>query len=117
MSYWAELMLLWSGQALVLIGVLSVAAIALRKRSAGERYAVWLAGLLVITVLPAANVFMRSFASPLPVTQPVRQLTRLPAEPVASPALEPKTSPSLIAMSRVEPQEAVTSWRPVAMTA
>ena len=115
MSYWAELMLLWSGQALVLIGVLSVAAIALRKRSAAERYALWLAGLLVITVLPAANVFMRSFASPLPVTQLVRQLTRLP-EPVASPPLEPKTSPSLIAMSRVEPQKAVTSWRPGLMT-
>ena len=87
MSYWAELMLLWSGQALVLVGLLLAAARSLKKSSAAERHSLWLACLLVIAVLPAANVFIRSYAGNLPLAEPVRRVTSLP-EVVSLPPLE-----------------------------
>jgi len=93
MSYWAELMLLWSGQSLAMIGTLWIAFAVVRVRSAAERYRLWLAGLIVIAVLPAANVFVRTFSVALPAEAPLRHLTQLPepltpVPPIVAPSAE-----------------------------
>src|SRR4029453_6644733 len=115
MSYWAESMLLWSGQALVLIGVLFIVGRALRRNSAAERHSLWLAGLLVIAMLPAANVFLRSFATTLPSAEPVRLITSLPeAVAVTSPGIRTRTP--LADVPGVEGQGTAASWLPSLMT-
>src|SRR5688572_2199540 len=72
MNYWADSMLLWSGQALLLLAVLAVAAAFLQRNSAADRHRLWLVGLLAIAVLPAANLFIAALPVGMPVVESVR---------------------------------------------
>ena len=116
MSYWAEMMLLWSGQTLILIGALWIAAAALRGSSAAERHRLWLVGLMVIAVLPAANVFVRSFSTTLPPAEPARHVTQL-HEVAAVPLPEQSASiPINVITSSVESSNAPATPLPDPMT-
>lgn len=110
MSYWAESMLLWSGQTLILIAALFVATAAMRNSSAADRYRLWLAGLLVIAVLPAANIFIRTLSSALPAAEPIRHITPLPYV-VAPPPGGTETSVAAV-VPKVEFRHATASQRP-----
>ncbi len=60
MSRWAESMLLWSWQSLLLILAIVVVVRVFRFRSAADRYAFWLIGVVAVAALPAANAFVRT---------------------------------------------------------
>src|SRR6188768_1367579 len=60
MSRWAELMLLWSWQSLLLILAIVVVVRVFRFRSAADRYAFWLIGVVAVAALPLANAFVKT---------------------------------------------------------
>ena len=55
MNAWAEGMLLWSLQSLLLIILIAIIARAHRSSSAADRHFYWLIGLIVVAILPAAR--------------------------------------------------------------
>ena len=71
MSRWAELMLLWSWQSLLLILAIVVVVRAFRFRSAADRYAFWLIGVVAIATLPVANAFVKTLPPIRIAVQPV----------------------------------------------
>ena len=60
MNRWAESMLLWSWQSLLLILAIVVVVRVFRFRSAADRYAFWLIGVVAVAALPAANALVRT---------------------------------------------------------
>jgi len=79
MSTWAQTMLLWSWQSLLLIGfVLAVVRIA-RSQSAASRHSFWLLAVLVISILPGANAIVRTLPVATPAVAPIAYIAQLPA--------------------------------------
>ena len=60
MTRWAESMLLWSWQSLLLILAIVVVVRVFRFRSAADRYAFWLIGVVAVAALPLANAFVKT---------------------------------------------------------
>src|SRR5688572_4980670 len=107
MNYWAEAMLLWSLQVLVLVLILSLVSFAMRRSSAADRHRLWLVGLIAIAAMPAANLVIRVFPQELPPPEPVRYVTQ-PVESVITPvpqaaqlpAEPPRTAPQSAPLPR-----------------
>jgi hypothetical protein len=92
MNVWAQAMLLWSWQSLLMVGfVLAVVRIA-RYQSAASRHSFWLLAILVIAVLPAVNAIARALNVAAPAVASIPYVTQLPT--VAIEALPmPSTRP------------------------
>src|SRR5688572_11861813 len=101
MNYWADSMLLWSGQALLLVAVLAVAAAFLQRNSAADRHRLWLVGLLAIAVLPAANLFIAAMPLGMPVVESVRYVIPIYEPAIALQEAEP-ANPRILESARPE---------------
>ena len=114
MSRWAELMLLWSWQSLLLILAIVVVVRVFRFRSSADRYAFWLIGVVAVGALPLANAFVKT----LP---PVK--IAAPAASDAAPSTGVSTGPALLVSPVGEVQTASVqrdstvrqpiSWSPI----
>ena len=60
MSHWAESMLQWSWQSLLLILAVAGVVRVFRFRSAADRYVFWLIGVVAVAALPLANGFVKA---------------------------------------------------------
>ena len=70
MTRWAESMLLWSWQSLLLILAIVVVVRVFRFRSAADRYAFWLIGVVAVAALPLANAFVKTLPPKTPSSFP-----------------------------------------------
>jgi TonB family protein len=78
MNAWAQTLLLWSWQSLLLVGfVLAVVRIA-RAQAAASRHSFWLLAVLVISVLPGVNAIVRALPVEAPAVAPIRYIAQLP---------------------------------------
>jgi hypothetical protein len=95
MNSWAQEMLLWSWQSLLIAGLIFIAARIAPTRSATARHSLWLLAILVIAVLPIANALTASLALTPPVVAPIAEIAQLPTLVVqAIPALPEPASAS-----------------------
>lgn len=78
MSAWTQTMLLWSWQALLLVGLILIVVKVGRSQSAAARHSFWLLGVLVIAILPAANIAIRALPTPIAIG-PIMSVAQLPA--------------------------------------
>lgn len=72
-------MLLWSWQALLLVGLILVVVKGGRPKSAAARHSFWLLGVLVIALLPAANMAIRALPVAPMAIAPIMAVAQLPA--------------------------------------
>jgi TonB family protein len=81
MNAWAEGMVLWSWQSLLLIILIAIITRAHRSSSAADRHFYWLIGLIVVAILPAANVVVHALPAQVVVGPAVSlsNVMRLPA--------------------------------------
>jgi len=101
MSVWAQTMLLWSWQSLLMVGfVLAVVRIA-RYQSAASRHSFWLLAVLVIAVLPAVNAIVRALPVAAPAVASIPYVTQLST--VAIEALPTAVHPSSPARDFITP--------------
>jgi TonB family protein len=78
MNIWAQEMLLWSWQSLLIVGLIFIAARIAPTRTAAARHSLWLLGILVIAVLPIANALTALLPLTPPVVAPITEIARLP---------------------------------------
>ena len=114
MSRWAEAMLLWSWQSLLLILAIVIVARVFGFRSAADRYAFWLIGVVAVAALPAANAFVKTLP---PVKIAVQSASgvapsiRVSSEP-ATPALAGGEVQTASVKSDLAEHQPI-SWRPI----
>jgi TonB family protein len=105
MNAWSQTMLLWSWQSLLLVVfILIVVRISLRQ-SAATRHSIWLLGIVVIAIFPAANAVIRALPAPTYVVASIEQIAELP-----SIAVQAVPQPSPVAVSGVMTQLLFVVW-------
>jgi TonB family protein len=92
MNSWAQEMLLWSWQSLLLVGLIFIAARIAPTRSATARHSLWLLAMLVIAVLPIANALTTSMQLAPPVVAPIAEIAQLPTLAVQAIPAVPETT-------------------------
>jgi TonB family protein len=89
MSAWAQTMLLWSWQSLLLIGLVLIVVRVARSQSATARHSFWLLAVLMIAILPAVNAVVRIVPVKTPAVESITYIAQLPAEAIdATPTVE-----------------------------
>jgi TonB family protein len=78
MSVWAQTLLLWSWQSLLLVGLVLVVVRIARAQSAASRHSFWLLSVVVISVLPGVNAIVRALPVEAPSVAPIRYIAQLP---------------------------------------
>ena len=108
MSTWAESMILWSVQSLLLVAAVRVAAGIARSDSAAQRHRLWLVAILAIVLLPVANAVVRALPVTAPYLAPQAYVAQMPVA-FTVPA-------GTIGTGSYEgrPSTASASWRPLA---
>ena len=109
MSYWAESMLLWSWQSLLLVAILLMATSLLRRSSAADRYRLWFVGMVAVSALPIANVIIVA----LPIASPPVESVRYVAQPVEETVLpKEREEPTPVTAPSPAVEAPTRSWRP-----
>src|SRR5688572_25067926 len=131
MNEWAQILLLWSWQSLLLVGLVLLVVRIVRSQSAGPRHSFWLLAVLVISVLPGVNAIVRILPVAAPAVAPLTYIAQLPEVSAETPtppgpSLAPRNfiTPSLftvwiagVLFSAIKSLRAHRRWRRIVRSA